>query len=280
MREHPLSLAHLSLLDLSPTELIATAADAGFDAVSLRISPAHEKDTPFPLTTDPALLRQTRQAMDETGVGVLDVEVVRLDAETDLAALGPVISTAAGLGARYMVVMSADPDHGRLGDRFAQLCQSAAPAGLRPVLEFVPYSSVRRLAEAVQIVGRSGGGVLVDALHLQRSGGSPADLHDIDPALLPYVQLCDAPRAAPDGGLEEIRRESRHARLPPGDGELPLPGLLTALRQADLPVSVEVPSDALRSHYGDQEFARRLRSSAVSVLRLRPLDPRPFGAGL
>lgn len=191
------SLAHLSLLDLSPPELLAVAATAGFDTVGLRISPAGPRDMPFPLVTDANLLHLTQRQMRATGVTVLDIEVVRLGAATSIEALAPVIDTAEKLGARFMVVSSDDPDHDRLADKFARLCAEASPAALRPVLEFMPYSSVKTLADAVQIVAGSRGGVLVDALHAQRSGAAPGDLANVNPTLLPYVQLCDARRSFP-----------------------------------------------------------------------------------
>jgi sugar phosphate isomerase/epimerase len=261
----PLSLAHLSLLNLSPPELLTVAARADFDAVGLRISPASSQDTPFPVVADASLLRQTQRQMRATGVTVLDVEVVRLDAVTSIAALAPVIDTAERLGARFMVVSSGDSDHNRLADKFALLCEEAVPAGLRPVLEFMPYSSVRTLADASQIVAGSRGGLLVDALHLQRSGGAPGDLANVDPELLPYVQLCDARQRSP-GGIDHLLRESRHDRLPPGGGELALRALLGALPRHDLPISIEAPSDRLRSRYGDVAFARLLRRGVRTLL--------------
>jgi sugar phosphate isomerase/epimerase len=264
------SLAHLSLLDLSPPDLLAVAATAGFDTVGLRISPAGPQDMPFPLVTDASLLRQTRRQMRATGVRVLDVDVARLGTGTTIGALAPVIDTAGKLGARFIVVSSDDPDHDRLADEFARLCAEAAPAALRPVLEFMPYSSVRTLADAVRVVAASGGGVLVDALHAQRSGAVPGDLAGVDPKLLPYVQLCDARRRSP-GGTDGLRHESRHDRLPPGDGELPLRAWLAALPRDDLPLSVEVPSDRLRARHGDAAFARLLRQSVSSLLA--DMDP-------
>ena len=37
---HPLCLAHLSLIELSPPDMVTAAATAGFELVSLRLAPA------------------------------------------------------------------------------------------------------------------------------------------------------------------------------------------------------------------------------------------------
>lgn len=262
--ERLVSLAHLSLLDVSPPELVSLAADAGFSAVGLRLSPADRDDKPYPLVHDVALLRETRRRMRTTGVVVLDVEVVCLD-DIDVGALIPVLDTAAQLEARYLVTNSRCGDPGRLVEPFGELCSEAVPRGIRPVLEFMSYGGIRSLAAAVQVAAATTGGVLIDALHLHRTGGDAAHLASVDPVLLPYVQLCDASRIGPSGGSAELVHESRHARLPPGQGELALDELISAL-PAEAPVSVEAPSDALRARHGDARFARRLRLGTETVL--------------
>ena len=67
--------------------------------------------------------------------------------------------------------------------------------------------------------------------------------------LLPLVHFFDA--RAPDFSLppEELRRESRTARLLPGEGELPLDALLDAL-PPDVAVSVEAPRQPMRTCRG------------------------------
>jgi hypothetical protein len=58
---------------------------------------------------------------------------------------------------------------------------------------------VKTVDDAVRIVEQAqhpAGAVLVDALHLRRSGGSPADLAAVPTRRLPYAQLCDAPAGA------------------------------------------------------------------------------------
>ena len=49
---------------------------------------------------DPALMRATKAAMADTGVGVLDIELVRLTPEIDVAGLERFLAAGAELGAR------------------------------------------------------------------------------------------------------------------------------------------------------------------------------------
>jgi len=263
------SLAHLTLIDVPPPELVDIAAKAGFDAVGVRISPAGPEDEPYPIAPGSSLLRDTRRRIESTGIRVLDVEVARLEARTDPASFGPVIESAAELGARYLLVNVYGEDAGRAGAQFAKLCDLGAPAGLRPVLEFMPYSGVRCLDDAVRVAGETRGGILIDALHLHRSGGSPGDLASLHPNRIPYVQLCDAPRYAPAGGVRGLVDESRHHRLPPGEGELDLRGMLAALDQPDVAISVEAPSDLLRARHGAQGLAGLLCASVDELLQLQ-----------
>jgi sugar phosphate isomerase/epimerase len=122
------------------------------------------------------------------------------------------------------------------------------------------FRPLRALTEAETIVKRSGGGgLLLDTLHIQRCGVTPADLEELDPALLSYLQVCDAP-ARPD---TDPAAEARTGRLLPGEGELPLPQILAAL-PGTLPVSVEAPSAK-----GDADpagFARRARRAVAELL--------------
>jgi hypothetical protein len=105
--------------------------------------------------------------------------------------------------------------------------------------------------------------VLVDALHVQRCGVRLADLADLaaaDPGLLTYVQLCDAPLAAPADPVHEARA----ARLLPGEGQLPLRGLLAALPDG-IQVTVEAPPVDLGDG-GPEAFAAKARIALESVV--------------
>ena len=115
------SLAQLTALRASPPELVRIAAAAGYDYVGLRLLEVTGGDA-WPLATDPQLLRETRAAMQQTGVGVLDVELVRLTPDFDVAALRSTFEVAAELGVRHILSQAHDPDWGRLVHNFGTLC--------------------------------------------------------------------------------------------------------------------------------------------------------------
>jgi sugar phosphate isomerase/epimerase len=237
-------LEHLTLLGVSPPDFVTIAAGAGFTSVGLRISPATDGERPWPVWPGSPMLAETVRRCSDTGLAVLDVEAVRLGPRAagtrGTPEYGPVLEAAGELGARYVNAICDDPDLSRLSDSFARLVAAAAQYGIRAVVEFMAYRSVATLEQAVAIAARSGGGgILVDALHVQRCGVRLAALRAVDPGLFSYVQLCDAPLRAPADPL----REARAGRLLPGEGELPLLDLLDAL-PGGIPVAVEAPAEA------------------------------------
>jgi sugar phosphate isomerase/epimerase len=236
-----LSLAHLTLLDATPLELIDAALAGGFDFVGLRIQPPMPSDTIVPVVGDELLLRKIEGRLDETGIRILDVEAFWLSPWTRVHELVRACETAARLSARYLLVVGNDPDESRLTANFVELCETARPFGLKAMLEFIPFCHTRTLDAAVRVIAAAAqpnAGVLVDALHVMRSGGSPEELRRIDPGLLDYWQICDAPAAPPAD--TDLRTEARTRRLYPGDGELPIGDMLDILPPG-ISISVEAP---------------------------------------
>ncbi|MGY4494140.1 sugar phosphate isomerase/epimerase [Pseudomonas sp. TE3610] len=240
-----LGVAHLTALQLAPADLVRQAAGAGFSAVGLRLHPAMAGGVCYPL--DAVARRNLKALLDGEGMGVSDIEFVELTPQVHIDALVPLLEAGADLGASSLTVSGDDTQFSRLTDHYAHLCELAVDFGLRVDLEFMRWRAVGNLAQARQIVegaGQGNGGILLDALHLFRSGGTVAMLADIEPRWLRAVQLCDAPLLAPPEEL--IISEAREGRLPPGQGQLPLGELLAALPR-DVQVSVEMPYGALGS---------------------------------
>ncbi len=278
--ERVTGLEHLTMLDIAPPEFVTLAAAAGFDTVSLRIAPVTPGEETWPVGPDSPMLAETLRRCAGTGVSVLAVEAITLGPGSDPARCQPVLETAAELGARYLNVICEDPDTGRFAERFATLAGLGRLYGVRPVIEFTAYRPVRTLAAAVAIARSSAGGaVLLDALHIQRCGVSLGELAGVHPALLSYVQLCDAPRAQPRGlpvpalmprgqradHGDDAVLEARTMRLLPGEGELPLAELVGVL-PSSLPVSVEAPSLAARGEFTPVEYAARARRALGALL--------------
>jgi len=237
-----LSLAHFTVVDADPLTLIDAAWAGGFDAVGLRIVPPFPTDHVFPVIGDAGMIRTIQRRLEETGIRVFDVEAIWLRPDSNVAALEPALDVAVALGAGYVIVVGNDPDRGRLVANFSSLCAAADRRGVRVMLEFIPYSQIRSLPEAAALLAEvrpANAGILIDALHLSRSGASPADLVHYDPALFSYMHLCDAPAVPPkpDG----IRPEAREGRLYPGEGGLWLADFIRAF-PPETPIAIEAPS--------------------------------------
>jgi sugar phosphate isomerase/epimerase len=236
------SLAYLTVFDLAPPEAVRVAAEAGYDMVGLRLLPS-ALEGPFPITSDSGLLRETCLAVQETGVGISDIEIIRIGMDFDLASKAAFLEVGQALGAQHILVAGDDPDEGRLTDNYAAFCELAKHYGMSADLEFMPWTAVKTAKDAERIIRKTqsdNAGLLIDALHFERSDTQLSDLKRIDPSMIHYVQMNDALAEydASDEGLIYIAREER---LNPGEGAIDLLGLLEVLPK-DLVLSLEVPN--------------------------------------
>jgi sugar phosphate isomerase/epimerase len=96
--------------------------------------------------------------------------------------------------------------------------------------------------------------LLIDTMHLVRSGSGAADVANLDPNLIGYVQLCDVPLRP---RIADYMQESMTERMAPGSGELPLRDILAALPR-HLVIGIEVPlqSQALAGASPPQRLGR------------------------
>jgi sugar phosphate isomerase/epimerase len=237
-----ISLAHLTLIDVPPPKLVRVAAEAGYDCVGIRIVPV-TNGPDYTLHAGSAALREVARILRDTGVQMLDAEVVKLAADTDPASYEGFLDAAAELGARNVIVVVEDPVPSRAAAGLAGLCALAASRQITAMVEFMVFKAVRSLSETVALLAEAGAknaGILIDPLHLARSGGTVQEVGELRPELVPYVQFCDAAPAGPAADPEAAGQEARRARLLPGEGELPLTELLAALPPSTT-LSLEVP---------------------------------------
>lgn len=244
----PLALACLAFLDVEPEAQIVAAREAGFDQVTLRVTGSAEP-VPAEIPADARRLAGVRAALTDAGVTVLDVEVLRMGPGLDTSQVARCLESAAALAARHLLVVNSALEQAEATDMLGRIVQQAQGSDVRPCLEPMRFSRCRNLAEAVATAEPAGAGVLVDALHLFRSGDGPVAVEDAvrrhGSDLFPYLQICDAPVDGPDEDAA-LREEAVRGRLLPGQGELPLRALLSVLPPG-LPVSVEAPTRALRA---------------------------------
>jgi sugar phosphate isomerase/epimerase len=266
----PISLAHLTVLDTTPPELVSVAAAAGFRTIGMRLAATPSVGVPpYDVLRDGPTLRETLLRLKDTGITVLDTEFLRFEPGELVGVPEGFLEVSARLGAQHVLVMSAEPEEARTLERFGELCDRAAPYGLRVGLEFAVYTGVRTLARAAHVVTeskRANASVVVDALHFSRSGGLPAHIRQVDRSLFRYAQICDAgPDMPRPTDTPALIREARTGRLLPGEGVLPLAELVAALPEA-VPLAVEAPCRAT-ADLPAVERARRAYRALAALLQ-------------
>ncbi len=266
-RTREYSLAHLSMIAVPPRELVGVAAEAGYDYTGFRLTPSPSTGVDHGLIGDVRALRDLRRAIDDSGVRILDVEVVRMKDPSAVTDAAPLLEAAGILGAPYVIATVEDTDPHRRVDTLAALAQAAAQHGTGIAVEFMLFSAARTLQECVAVVeaaGQPNAVVLTDVLHLTRSGGSPDDLRSVPARLLPYVQVCGADGAGPADDPQEARAQAVRARLAPDEGDLPVREFVAAL-PAQTILSVESPLEGQADPVDRVGLARRLLSSAQAI---------------
>ncbi len=261
----PLSLDHLTLFEVQPPELVSIAAELGFSHVSLWTHAPLKGD--FPLLTA-ANKRETQRRLTETGLKLGAMECFNLTSDAVVEDWRGEIALGAELGATSLVAINAwDPDWSRALDHFRILCGVAAEFGLRVHVEFISMGQIRTMTDAVRFLTEAGQphtGITIDAMHLLRTGATPADVLAIDPGLIGYAQICDGPLVQPPALWNSEGFEQRQI---PGEGEFPLREFIAAL-PADTMLGAEVPLKSLReAGVSPLERARRVLAGTRPFLR-------------
>jgi len=264
-----LSLAHATLLDLPPFELIRVAAATGYQMVGLRLIAIDRPGEPrHGLPPSSAVMRDVKHLLDDTGIRVLDLEVAMVRDGVDPQTYLPMFEAAAELDATYVLTNVYKTDRGAAIEGVQTICNLAAPFGLTPVIEFVSFSATPTLADAAELVraaARPEVGILFDMLHFHSTHGTAADLAALPPGRLAYVHMDDGPREVPATG-DELRRIAREARLFPGEGGADFAGILPLL-PANIPYAVEVVNPARAREMGPDAYAQLGREMTERCLR-------------
>ncbi|MEQ3553821.1 sugar phosphate isomerase/epimerase [Pseudonocardia nematodicida] len=236
------ALGYLTLA-VTPEETVRAAAAAGFADCGVRLTPRSAGGPGDLEGLRPAAVADLAAQARATGVGISNVTCFQLNPALTGDAMRAVVDAVHGLGAPVLVVNAFDLEPGRAVEMFARYCELAEPADVRVALEFIPYSSLTCLDDAVAAVRQAGSpsaAITLDLLHLRRCGAGPDDVRRLDPGAVALVQLCDAPADPTAGGLDALREEARTARLPLGAGGLPVREVVAAV-PGTCDVEYEVP---------------------------------------
>lgn len=263
-----IGVAHLTLLPLTPPQVIDVAAAAGLDFVGIRVRAVTPAEQLPDMRPDSPMVRETLTRLRDTGVVVRDIEFLPLTAETGPDDWMRSLETGAQLGASVFTVAGADKDRSRLTDTLGRLAADAAEFGILPTLEPISYQSVSTVAEAASLARAAGAALMLDPLHIQRGGSSLEDVASLEPGLVPILQLCDAPLVLADEGPDRtaaLQHEARKDRMVVGEGELPLAALLAATPPGT-PVSLEIPNVHLQAALPPREFLAVLARAARTLI--------------
>ena len=264
---NPLSLDHLTVFEASPPDVVSIAAATGCRYVSLFVQKPNDRVEVPPLVTDTTLRRETARRMADTGVTLGAIECFIITPEVDIASFRPALETGAALGGTAAATVAFDPDEARFLDKFSALCALAAEYGLGANIEFLAFSPMNTIGKTEQFLRRAklaNAGIIVDSLHMVRTGGSPRDVANAGRDMIRYAQICDGPLTiAPE--LEQD--EGLLQRRIPGEGAFPLADFAAAL-SPDITIGVEVPLKDLReSGMGPLDRARVAVEASRRIIR-------------
>lgn len=238
-----LGIENISVFGLPPVEFVSLAADLGCQHISTGLTsfPFGIHDyPPFSLREDRKLRQELTAAMHDRGVSISLGEGCTIREGVEASSYAADLDLFAELGTERINTVSMDPDFNRTCDQFSLMAELAAERGLRITTELAPSLTIGDLPTALAAlrqIGRPDFRLLIDTMHVVRSGSTPADVAALDPELIDYIQICDAPRQP---RFESYHEESMFERMVPGEGELGLPELLKVLPE-DRVYAIEAP---------------------------------------
>ena len=167
---------------------------------------------------------------------------------------------------RYNVAL----DMPRMIESFAALSREAAKYGTSIALEIMPFSNIRTLSAALELVStdpQPNGGLYLDIWHMARGGIDYSEVAKIPKQFIKAVELDDADRDV----VGTLWDDTRFHRRLCGEGALDIPAFLKATREAGYrgPYAVEIISQEHR-RLSLEEEARR--SFETTVAQFRNLD--------
>jgi 4-hydroxyphenylpyruvate dioxygenase len=248
-------------------DVVAAAKTAGWDAVELRrLDWTRAREVGHPPTWVEDTVRASGVPVACVGVefGWMwadGAERVRL-----LAGFDEQCARAKALGCQTVMspVDKGRGDVARAAASVREVGDIAARHGVRLAVEFnsqcEQLDTLERVREVLAKAAHPRCGLLFDAYHMQRSGGSPRSLDDARSEEIVYVQFSDVPRG-------DLKRGEVLNRLAPGQGCVPFKEFFAAVRAKGYAgfMSYEAPNpEAWARAPGD--VAREALAATRSVL--------------
>jgi sugar phosphate isomerase/epimerase len=237
------ALSPNSLIGVPALEYIDALVRAGYDGIGLRMyaSPGvNYESVTQPVTGNPALMREIKSALANSGLILYDALSYYIRPNFDLDHMLPSLEFTAELGFAYVLAICDDPDWSRQVDNFGRLCDTVGSLGMTVSMEApVTQNQVNTLPKALKVIeeaGRQNAVICLDPMHFWRVGHTADLLKDQDPKLFPYTQIRDGSPTSGPGAQPTDGPPSKQPAM--GKGSVPLADILDAL-PADLPLSIE-----------------------------------------
>lgn len=267
-----LGIEFISVFGMPPVEFVNLAADLGCQYITTGLQNAPGRYNPygyppFSLKEDRVLRREMIAALKDRGVSISLGEGFAIwpngNVKETYAADLKVMSE---LGITRINSVSFETDRSRSFDQLGALAEMAGAHGIETMIEFVPTFGIADLPTAqavVSHVGRADFKIMIDTMHVGRSGARAEDIAALDPDMIGYVQLCDA-LLVPK--IPDYLEEAMYERMVPGEGELPLREMLAALPR-DRVIGLEVPQRSLvEAGIGQRERLKHCVEAARMLL--------------
>lgn len=228
---------------------------------------------------------EMRRILDANGIYHVELEFLsdwyaqgRARAESDMVRKD-LLEAAEALSARCIKIAPSidEPslynvalDMPRMIESFAALSREAAKYGTSIALEIMPFSNIRTLSAALELVStdpQPNGGLYLDIWHMARGGIDYSEVAKIPQQFIKAVELDDADRDV----VGTLWDDTRFHRRLCGEGALDIPAFLKATREAGYrgPYAVEIISQEHR-RLSLEEEARR--SFETTMAQFRNLD--------
>ncbi len=229
MNSAKISIDSISGMGQPPPQFVELAAKLGCDHVGLGLMPLTANPhnfTPWALHMDAQLRRDTKQALTDHGLSVAVCDGFFSMPNGWMVEPELALDAFCELGAARAIAVNLDADESRAIDRLAAFAELARGRGVQPLFEFLadqPFGTARTAADLARKI--DGLQIVVDLLHLVRSGGGATDLAMLDPDVIGYVQVCDGTLAR----VADYGDEGANQRISVGKGEFPILEMLNAL---------------------------------------------------
>ena len=243
-----------------PAKFVEITAAAGWKATGVWFDPQ---------TWTSSTSQAINRIIDDTGINVVDMEVIRLGKDIDHGEA--LVDAAHEIRASNILVVSSLASTQETADKLSQLCFLAEKGNISVCLEFMKFTSVKSLSDALEVidlVDAQNIGILLDLLHVARSGTVFDEIRACNPDFFPYVQWCDGAKNPVGWSNSELVRDALDDRLIPCQGELDALDF-ESLFDVEVPFSVEVRSKALRENFSDfKERAKYVLDHTLAALEI------------